>query len=74
MVVDFLLVLLGVVLDVFQDRVPDRVHVAEEPRDVLVVDEGLGQELCAVVRDHVMAQVERPDLQVLLEELDERLD
>ena len=47
----------------------DRVHVAVKLRDVLIVNDGLGQELSAFVRDHIMSQVQRPNLQVLLEEI-----
>ena len=43
-------------------------------RDVLVVDEGLGQELSTFVSDHIVSQVQRSNLQVLLKEIYEGLD
>ena len=61
-------------LNVRQDGVSDRVHVAVELRDVLIVDEGLGEELSTFVSDHIVSQVKRSNLQVLLEEFYEGLD
>ena len=52
----------------------DGVHVTVELRDVLVVDDGLGQELSTFVCDHIVSQVQRSNLQVLLEEIYEGLD
>ena len=57
------------VINVRQDRVSDRVHVAVKLRDVLIVNDGLGEELSAFVRDHIMSQIQSPNLQVLLEEI-----
>ena len=52
----------------------DGVHVTVKLRDVLVVDEGLGQELSTFVSDHIVSQVQRSNLQVLLKEIYEGLD
>ena len=74
LLVDLKLVLSRVLLHVGDYRVADRVHVDKYSRDELVVDEGLTEEEATIVSDHVVAQVESPDLEVLLEEFSKGLD
>ena len=46
-----------------------RVHIEEELGDVVIVDHGLTELLGALISDYVMSQIERPELEIVHEEV-----
>ena len=51
-----------------------RVHIEKEFGDVVIVDHGLTELLSALVCDYVMSQIERPELEIVHEEVVEGFD